>query len=96
MADNASGSTSGFGWGGMKVYKDKLYFQGYSTTVGYELYAYDGTSISLVKDINPAPSGKIQGPINNSNIDINAKAATGETNRPATVSYTHLTLPTKA
>ena len=83
VADNASGSASGFGWGGMKVYKDKLYFQGYSTTVGNELFAYDGTSISLVKDINPAPSGKIQGSINNSNIDINARAATGETNRPA-------------
>ena len=82
VADNASGSTSGFGWGGMKVYKDKLYFQGYSTTVGYELYAYDGTSISLVKDISSGTSGKIQGSINNSNIDINARAAIGETNRP--------------
>ena len=85
VADNASGSTSGFGYGGMEVYKDKLYFQGYSTTVGYELYAYDGTSISLVKDISPGTtgtSGKIQGSINNSNIDINARAAIGETNRP--------------
>ncbi len=83
VADNASGSTSGFGWGGMKVYKDKLYFQGYSTTVGYELYAYDGTSISLVKDISAGTSGKIQGSIDNSNIHINARGATGETNRPA-------------
>ena len=41
----------------MEVYKDKLYFQGYASSTGYELYSYDGTNIALVKDIISGTSG---------------------------------------
>ena len=42
---------------GWIVYKDKLYFQGYASSTGYELYSYDGTDIALVKDITSGTSG---------------------------------------
>ena len=34
------------------IYNDKLYFNGYATATGYELYSYDGTNMTLAKDIS--------------------------------------------
>ena len=33
------------------MFNNKLYYQGYSSTTGYELYSYDGTDVGLVADI---------------------------------------------
>lgn len=40
--------------GELKLFKNKLYFEGISNdNISMELYSFNGTSISLVKDINP-------------------------------------------
>ena len=41
----------------MEVYNNKLYFQGNSSSTGYELYSYDGTNTALVKDIRDGTTG---------------------------------------
>lgn len=37
----------------LSVYNNKAYFSYYVDTLGYELFAYDGNSVSLVQDLNP-------------------------------------------
>lgn len=38
-------------------YKDKLYFSAKNEEFGLELWVYDGQNVSLLKDINPGPTG---------------------------------------
>ncbi len=44
---------------GMTLYNNEVYFIANSSEHGYELHAYDGTTVRLVKDINPGPSSSM-------------------------------------
>ena len=52
------GQYASFNPNGMTVFKDALYFSAHDgSAAGYELWKFDGTSITMVANINPNPPG---------------------------------------